>query len=372
MKIAVIRTLLLWEFMFEMTSVMKKLIATIILLVLLGAILTGCSPSAVPQVTPTTQITHTPAAPLATEPPAATPTPQATKILLVASEEMNLQGLQALLTELGGKSGLTLETRPEIHKADLSPQIKMVVLLAPPADLSELLSSAPQTQFVVVSAVDLADLSGAKNITVIRKPAEKQAFLAGFISVLLSTDFRAAGLLPNDGPLGASLKDAFSNGGHYYCGVCAPGWPLRVYYPVLPDLPSASDGTAWQAAAVDMFDNQKADVFYLSADAARQEVFDYVQGKTQAGKTVLLLGEQTPPDALRPQWAATVRYDISPVLSQIWPDITANKSGGVLEAPLVVEEVNSDLLGEGRMRLINELIENVKTGAVYPLSVPLE
>ena len=345
---------------------MKKINRPILLLFVLGALLAGCSSPAARPATQPSNATPTLALAAPTATPAASPTPQATKVLLVAPGET---GLQSVATELAGKSGLTVVSQPALQKTNLTPDVKMVLLAAPSTDLSDLLASAPQVQFVVVSGVDLP---AANNLTIIRARPEHQAFVAGFISVLLSTDFRAAGLLPSDGSLGAGLKEAFENGGHYFCGVCAPGWPLKVYYPVVGEQPTAADGPTWQASAASLFDNQKVEVYYMDPAAARPEVIAYLQGRAQGDKTLAVLGATPPPGELKPQWAGSVHFDLAEALGQVWPDVAAGKGGAVRDAPLVVDNINPDLLSPGKMRLVNNLIEQLKAGQVLTNSIPAQ
>ena len=342
---------------------MKKIHWLLFLLLIPGALLAGCSNSPALTVTQAPQTTATLPLAAVTATPAPSPTAAATKVLFVGAAQ---DGLQAALSELSAKSGLTLASLPALQKSDLTPDVKVAVLLAPPGDLADLIAAAPQVQFVVVSTVDLP---AAENLTIIRTKVENQAFIAGYISVLLSTDFRAAGLLPTDGPLGEGLKEAFVNGGHYFCGVCAPGWPLNMYYPMVAEQPSTADGPTWQAAAASLFDTQKVEVYYLTQAAARPEVIAYLQGRTQADKTLIVLGDATPPDALKAQWAATVHFDLAAALQQVWPDVVAGKGGVVQPAKLLVDDVNSDILGPGKMRLVNNLMDQLDADQVLPNTI---
>ncbi len=346
----------------------KYLLLIFLLPAIASLLLVSCAPGAVPSAIPDPE---TPAAML----PSATPTSQPTattqpgRVLLIAPAGADAQGVQAALEELSGSAGLILETRAGLEKEEITPDIRVVVSLDAPVNMGEMAAAAPQTQFIVFPSTDLP---AAGNLTIIRRRLEYQAFVAGFVSVLLSTDYRAGALLPGDGPLGASLQEAFTNGARYFCGVCAPGYPLNVYFPQVAALPVASDGPAWQAAAAGMFDNQKVEVYYLSAEAVRPEVIEYLQGRVQFDKTVLLVGDQPPPDALKAQWAATVRFDVLSGLRQVWPDVTAGKGGAVLEAAIITENPAEDLVGEGRMRLVENLIAEIKAGRIVPFTVPRE
>jgi hypothetical protein len=279
------------------------------------------------------------------------------------------QSVQDVVSQLSSSAGLVAETLPEIQVGNIGPEVKLVVLAGSPANLNELAAAGPQAQFVVISG---ADLPTAANLTVIRERPEYQAFLAGFITVLLSPDWRAAGLLPADGPLGAGLQDAFVNGGRYFCGVCASGWPLGVYYPQVAALPATTAGPDWQAAAAGLFDNMVVDAYYLAPETIHPEVISYLRDKQQNGRMVLLVGTQPPPADLRAQWAATIRFDSAAALRGIWPNLLDGQGGGEVVAPLVLEDVSAENLGEGRLRLVEELVEEIAAGAIHPFTIPRE
>lgn len=303
---------------------------------------------------------------------APTATAQPKKAVLVApagSDPQQVQAVQEALSELAGQAQLLLETREALQPADLTPEMSVVIWLTAPGNLNELAAAAPQTVFVVFSAVDLPP---AGNVSVVRLRPEFQVFMGGFIVELLSPNWRAAGLLPGDGPLGKSLANAFVNGGRYFCGVCAPGWPLGEKYPQAGVAASGSDGPTWQTFAAGLLDVQKVDAYYLSAESAKSEVLVYLQGKDQFGTPVRVAGAIDPPEALKTQWAATIRFDQVEGLRQVWPDASVGKGGLTVEAPLVIENVNPEHLGEGKMRLVNDLLAEIVAGRIYPFTVPAE
>lgn len=350
---------------------MMKRIWKTLLPVILIFVLAACTGPTASSTTSTAAVEDTPSAPdvISTPTAEATPTAQPGKLVLASPAGMDVQGLQSVLADAAGQAGLTLETREALQPADLTPDVKVVVLAAAPTNLNDLLAAGQHAQFIVVSD---AELNALGNLSVIRRKAEYQAFLGGFISVLLSTDWRAAGLLPNDGPLGEKLAEAFRNGGSYFCGVCAPGWPLGVTYPQVGAQPAAADGPTWQLTAVGLFDAQKVEAYYLSAEASKPEVINYLRGLQQFGADVLVVGVQPPPDELAAQWAATVSFDTAAALEQILPDVLAGTGGAQVEAPLVLEHVNEDNLGDGRIRLVEELMAEIAAGRIHPFTVPLE
>lgn len=346
----------------------RIMIACLIVAVFLIS-LSGCAPergtTAANTVEPSATAEAAAATATVTSAPTATAAPQ--KIVLVAAPG-SAESTAQFLTTAAADAGYQLETLPELA-AGVLPEMRVVVFAVPPANINELAAANPNTRFVVFSTVDLAPTS---NLDVVRLRPESQTFAAGFITTLLSTDWRSAGLLPADSALGGALQEAFVNGGRYYCGVCAPGWPLGLTYPQVAALPTASGGAEWQSAAAGLFDAQKVDLYYAPQEVLQPELVQYLSGLEQFGKRVYVLGTQPPPDALAGQWAGTLTFDSAGALEQIWPAVMSGAAGQAVDAALLLESVNEDVAGEGRQRLIDEMLADLQAGWIYPFSVPLE
>ena len=67
---------------------------------------------------------------------------------------------------------------------------------------------------------------------------------------------------------------------------------------------------------------------------------------------------------------ATVGFDTTAALSQIWPRVLSGAAGQVVDAPLVLEDLNTDLVGEGRLRLVEEMLAELTAGLIYPFTIP--
>jgi hypothetical protein len=349
---------------------MKKTPLLLLTLTLVGLLMASCGADTRPQpATPSPEGDGVPAAVASLTPtaPEPTPTPEQGIVLLVGPAGA-AAALQPALADMAGASGWAVEQRDSLLPAEIRPAVKVIVLTEPTNNLVDLVVAAPQVQFLVFSPMDVIP---GPNLTIIRQRVENQIFMAGYVSALISPDYRAAALLPSDGPVGEQLQDAFVNGARYYCGTCAPGWPLGVYYPAAAALPTGSPGDAWQAAAVDQFDAKKAEVFFVAPEAAAHpEVITYLQGRTQFDQTVRVVGITPPPDALRPQWAATVAFDNQSALQAAWDSMAAGNSGGLVDAPLILQHVNRDWLGSGKVRLVDMLLEEIHAARIFPFTVP--
>jgi hypothetical protein len=79
---------------------------------------------------------------------------------------------------------------------------------------------------------------------------------------------------------------------------------------------------------------------------------------------LLLVGQSLPSDTLQPQWIASIQPDQITAIKNIFPDLIAGKGGEVVPTPLVLTDVNSDLLGAGKLRLVQQVLEGLQNGSI--------
>lgn len=331
------------------------------LFLLLIIVLSGLSACARLTGTPAATLTPTQPPVPPTDTPAPTSTPAPGKVVLVAPPEAGTQlaeDARGLLSDLAAEQGWTVETRPALQASELAPEMKVVVMLNVPGNLSELLAAAPQTQFAVVSPTDLQP--GA-NLNVIRVRPEAQAFLAGYLATLIAPDWRAAGLLPQND----TLLLAFHDGGGYFCGICNPFYSPYVKFPLAVGMAANPDPAAW-TPTLDEFGKTVVYVVYVAPESSTPELLTELAKRN----VVLLGGGQTPPDEIKARWAATIRQDALGPLDQIWQDLAAGKGGQVVNAGLEVTDVRGEYLSAGRMRLVDDVRQKLVDGLINPLEVP--
>jgi hypothetical protein len=310
-------------------------------------------------------VTVTPTVPVATASPVPTATSTALpgKVIFVQSSSFvgDINSIQTTVADQAASSGLLFETRETIQPADITSDWKVVLLLSAPDNLNELLTSSPQTRFVVVTP---DELQASTNLNVIRIRPEKLAFLAGYITELVSDDWRGAGLLASDGKTSNEELQAFVNGGQYWCGTCSPAHPPYVLFPLYSTQPSNADWTTWQAGVDQLIANRLSDI-YISNQAASAELLAYL-----AGKGIKLIGVGTPSQEILGNWVTTITWNISDPIKQHWPEIVSNQSGQSYDAALMLTNVNSEWMTVGRLRLVEEVAAALQQGLVDPLNVP--
>jgi hypothetical protein len=278
-------------------------------------------------------------------------------------DEQLIQQVQVVLAELASASGFSLEVKTSLQVAEITPQWKIVFLLAHEPALSEALTAAPQVQFVVISSIDLGM---ASNLSVIREKPENQAFIAGYLTLVIAPDWRAAGILPLDLPNSLLIEETFLNGGHYFCGICNSVYSPIIRFPVVERLSQNIDATVWQAAMDEML-KDIIYVAYIAPETSNPEMLAYL-----AQKGLVLVGGETPPDEVRHRWAATVLSDTVSPIRELWPDLVAGQGGKVVNTRVVITDINEEYFSSGRQRLVEQTLENLESGGVYPFDVPMQ
>jgi len=325
---------------------------------LASLILASCVPTspvnspAKASATPAVTFTVTP-----TEEPTATPQPGKVALVIAPGTDAALaSSVQAEVEQLAKQGGLPLEVNPSG-----AGNWRVAVYLNPSADLTKTAASLPGTQFLAISQIDL---DKAPNLSVVRIHSDWEAFIAGYITMLVAPDWRAGALLASDTPLGDKFDEVFKNGGYYFCGACRSTLSPILSFPITTSLPGNSDVTAWQAA---MGELRKSIIYtvYVSPQAASPDLLTYL-----VAQKFYLVGGATPPKEILPRWAATVSSDVTTPLQQIFPGVLSGKGGQVVDAPVVVSDVQPSLLGAGRMVSVDQLLKDLASGQVYPYSIP--
>ncbi len=315
---------------------------------------------------PTASVTPTVGAPTASPVPPTAPVPTGTpvpgKVLFYASSSEGTQAaaLRDPVSQLASGSNLLLEDRTTLAAADLGPDVRIAVLLSVPPDLDALLSAAPEVQFVALGAA-VEDLEPKANLSIIQAQPEQAAFLAGFITTIISSDWRSAALLP-DTP--ATLAEAFQNGGRYYCGYCSSRHGPVTLFPLVTALPAGSALSAWQDGLAQM-QQKLLETLYIDPTISSPELLAAVSGQALA-----LVGGVTPSEDLRSRWAVTVGADLVAPLKALWPDLVSGASGKSLPAALQLSDINEDLFTPGKQRLAQDVIAGLQDGTIVPLSPP--
>ncbi len=337
---------------------MKRFILSFLTGLLFLISITGCSGLGIKAFDPTPTAT-------ATVIPTAVPTatPDLGKVVLVAPPEILPEEVNAVIGAIQpavSEAGLIIETVGQVPAGSLGQNRVAAIFLSVPANLVDILAANPQAQIVVVSS---ADLQSGPTLTVLRVHPEFQAFIAGLTAILASPNWRAAGLIPDDGGEINLMSNAFMSGGRYFCGRCGTSTPPYAPYPLTETAPTGASPSDWQTAVSNILP-AGLETLYFSKQAQSPELI-----QSLVSQNLLFLGSTYPGDALKDRWVATISLDTIGSLAQAMPDVLKGQGGKIFPVGVKLSEVNENYISTGRLRLITRANEDLMKGWLNPFTV---
>ena len=153
---------------------------------------------------------------------------------------------------------------------------------------------------------------------------------------------------------------AFTNGFMFYCGSCRnPLFPQPAgIYPVVVRIPTDAKPSDYTAYA-DLLIHNAVKVAYVYPEVATPELLSYM-----SQNNILLIGQSLPREAVRPHWVASIQPDTVSAIKNIFPELVAEQGGKVVPTPLFLADVNPDLLSEGKLRLVQEVLDGLQNGTI--------
>lgn len=329
----------------------------ILFVLLVVAMLTACGGNDVPEVAaPTVVPSHTP-------PPSATPistlsTPLALLILPTDLDKPTSDLYQKTVYDLALASGFRFQVRNGITPQDLAdPTLKVVIALPPDPGVMNYAPTAPNVQFL---AVNIPNVTAGGNVSVLAPNAQVElpAFLAGYTLAMLLEEYHAGMLYPDGDQNALVALNAFNNGMRYYCGLCDGIYIDLVSYPAVLAIPSTEDPSKFGSYANVLINDKDVDGLYIFPSIASDDLLSYVG--TQG---VYLIGTSRPEP--RPGgWVMTVSPDTIKAIQAAWPQLIAGQGGQNIQSPLGLADVDTSILTEGKLRLVQETLDALIAGRI--------
>jgi len=327
-------------------------------LILAACLLTACSSRATP--------TPAAATPTVTLLPTASPTPTMPLAILVLPADMpqkDKDSYQTLIYNLTQTAGLRFQVLNKLTATDLAlngPALKVVIALPPDPGLAQVAAAAPDVEFLAVGIPDLPKAPNISSIGGTGLPVDQEAFLAGYIAGEVAPEWKVGILSQKDTPGGEAARTAFENGFVFFCGSCRnPLFPQPSgIYPVVVRIPTDAKPGDYTAYA-DLLRRNVVKVAYVYPDIATPELLSYM-----AQNDLLIIGQTLPSEDVRPHWIASIQPDIISAIKNIFPELVAGKGGKVVPTPLFLTDVNSTLLGAGKLRLAQDVLDGLQNGTI--------
>jgi hypothetical protein len=343
-----------------------KSAGTICLILLISSLLpTACS--FLPAKTPPADLTATAIALTPTAIPV-TPTPLPPLAILIipdGADQVLADELEQEMKSLAEAGKMRFQVRPSLSTTELSKDIRIVAGLPPDPGMAALAQAAPDTQFV---GVGIEGLTAGDNLSAIHARAydgENLAFIAGYIAGVMTPDWRAGILLPADQVNATLLLQAFSNGLHFWCGLCQPLYAPFVVYPQSAQISNPADPVA-TLSTVDTLTNLGVTTVYVPSEVTTTALLEYI-----GQKQVMMIGTSAPPSSIANLWVVSLRSS-NPIdsFSTAWDQLISGSGGVEIEIPLELAETGAGLLGEARQRVVNEMLVELSNGLIDPRLIP--
>ncbi len=305
-----------------------------------------------------------------TEEITATVTPTPTKglsgVILVASPDadpVSQSQIQAALTRLVSEEELETLNLESFAGEMITPAVKIVIGVGPGLNMVNLAASNPETAFVLV---DDPDAIPSANLTVIGDPVveiQHQYFLAGYLSALISEDYKAAVLIPANDENGNTMINSFMVGTEFFCGVCNPLHPPYNDFPYWQTL-SLENALSGFEPVIDSLVIYGVEVLFIPEVLASSELLSYV------GTLGLKVVSDGPPDMARNNWVGSVMVDKGEALVELWPHLISRSEGVQVPGVLSLSNMEAGLVSAGRLSLFEEMVADLSAGLISPISIP--
>jgi hypothetical protein len=311
---------------------------------------------------------QTEAAVSATPEPTSTPEPTPTSaspvgvFLTPAGSNPDLvEELNPLISSRMRDQGLRFQVLPTLTEADFDTERYAIVVVVPPyPELTSLAEASPDTKYL---AVGFNDLEPTGNISVLGSGGgeyDVQGFIAGYIAAMITDDWRVGVLSLEDNPNALAARDGFRAGVKYYCGLCNPKYAptgINYVYPKYIDLPV--DATDAQVSAnIDFMVDRVVNTFYIVPGVGSPQVY-----RSLVAYQKNIIGSGTDfQEEYREFWVVSLGYDLVTYLEDFWPRFLEAESGIADTPPLLLMDINPSLLSEGKVKLVEGLIQDVSSG----------
>jgi hypothetical protein len=336
----------------------------VFLLLIISLVVVGCGQGTEPESSQTDlAASETPAPTLTPEPSPTSLVPVGVFITPDGSDPTLVETLNPLLGSYLRAEGLRFQVLPRLTEEDFSTESYAIVVVIPPyPEITNLAESAPDTKFL---AIGFSDLEPGENLSVLESGGgdyDIQGFVAGYIAAMVTTDWRVGVLSMQDDPDALEARDGFRTGVKYFCGLCNPKYAptgINYVYPKYIDLPT--DATEQQISAnIDFMVDRVVNTFFIVPGVGTTQIYQTLIGYE---KNIIGSGADFR-EEYSEFWVASLDHDLVAALEEFWPQFLEADSGLTVTPPLLLTDVNYELLSEGKILLVEDVLQDVSSGYI--------
>ena len=327
------------------------------LLLALALALTACGPK--PTEAPTAVPSETP-----TPTPTLPPTPDTPLAILLIPADMDQATsdlYQKTVYDLAQGSGFRFQVRNTLSPVDAAdPTLKVVIALPPDPGIAALAAAAPQARFLTVN---MPEVTASANVSTLSNSVnpDMAAFLAGYISAMLTDDYKIGMILPKDDPVAQRAALAFKNGKTYFCGLCQTVYLQNISYPQFVEIPADADKATYTAYADILIITNRVGMIYTYPSVTTDGLLNYI-GTTGVWSIADNMPGQRPAG-----FVTAMQPDAISAIQAAWPSLVAGAQGTNILPPLGLLGVDPGLLPEGKQRDVENILRELIAGRIDPI-----
>lgn len=342
-------------------------VTTLLIIVLVVFVLSACvnnaptqpQPTSTDLVEPTLLESSTPTTPVETQ------VIEESKNIFIHLEKSNyffpdqtaLTQLSSSMTEMG------YEVLSSIDLPGSEQSFSFALLFEPSLETMSQFQSKNIEHFLVVQERGIVNFEKPTTFFEI-SPADR-LFIAGYLSALISNDWRVGGLLPPISYQNTTADKVFQNGVVFLCGRCAPTFGPIVKFPMSALLSNPEDNESTLQTYGEI-STSKINTLYIPSSYLFDDLVILLK---QSGVTIV---SDAIPGVDKSDW---IDYAIVDNLSDLI--LNAISETGPQEG-LVTTPVEFSIyatvreLSPGKTNFINDMIKNLQAGFISPYQIPNE
>ncbi|HET9915194.1 MAG TPA: hypothetical protein VFQ13_25105 [Anaerolineales bacterium] len=292
--------------------------------------------------------------------PTLTATPSTPLAILVLPADLDPETsnlYQKTVYDLTQASGYRFQVRSNLTSVDLEPGLKVVIALPPDPGIAALAAAAPQVQFL---AINIPGITAGGNISVLggNSQSDVAGFLAGYTAAMITDDYRIGMLIPKDNADALRALNAFFTGMKFHCGLCRQMFFYNWTYPQYREIPVEEDPNNYDAYADILILQHKVGTIYLYPDIATPDLMNYI------GTTGVYMIGTVSPEQRPAGWVMTIQPDEVQAIKNAWPGLISGQGGIVVQSPLGLADVDSNLLSPGKQRDVENVLSELQAGRI--------
>lgn len=229
---------------------------------------------------------------------------------MVSNETGNdndLVAAQNMLQKFAGNQELTFSVVDDLNPEQIKNSV-LVYLPRPDSNWPDIANQNPETKFIIVSD-QILELPA--NTFQIYTPHDELIFVAGYVSALISNDWRTAAIVTDKSVNGSPAGEIFSNGVRYLCGLCAPIFAPVVFFPSIATV-AEGDDTSSVLLSFSQIANNRPNVVYIDTSLITMDLTTELR---QNGITIV--GQKTVDASHNDMIDTLIGYDTSKALQSL-------------------------------------------------------